>query len=87
MPEGIETLINVFQGHIHHFGEEMIKPLKRNIGLSRLMTNSAIRGALHQTVALLQCILPHPTIDILSQIFLHLAAREADESHALALQT
>ena len=81
MPEGTETFTNVIQGRIHRSGEEMIKQLKHNIGLSRLMTNSAIRGAL------LPCILPHPTIDTLSQIFHRLADLEADEFCVLALRT
>lgn len=64
----------------------MTKPLKHNIGLSRLMTNSAIRGVPHQTVALLRCIRLRPMIDILSQLFHRLVAREVDESCVLALQ-
>ena len=69
----------------------MTKPLKRNIGPSRPMTSSAIRGVphqtvAHQTVALLQCILPRPMIDILSQLFHRRVAREVDESRVLALQ-
>lgn len=83
--EEIETLTNVFQGHIHHSGEEMTKPFKHNTGLSRIMTNSAIRGPRYQTVALLQCILLRPMIDTLSQLFRRLAAQEADESCVLAL--
>ena len=76
--EESETLINVLHGHIRRSEEEMIKALK-HIGLSRLTTNSAIRGVLHQIVALLRYIL-RPVIDILNQIFRRLAAREADES-------
>jgi hypothetical protein len=84
--EEIETLTNVFQGRTHRSEEEMTKPLKHNIDLSKFMTNNAIRELPHLIVALLQCILLPPMIDTLNQLFHRLAAREVDESFVLALQ-